>query len=170
MLVVLKIENEFYGVLGDLEISHQQHFRTWLPFTKNICSCHKASKLRFCNWVLWTLYYPWNYCEGQLWSYYFEWRCRLDYSENLIIIFNFQNICIQAVKQSGNKTTNYLAHLFFFNLITWSVGVYPDWIFFEILMKFALNLAKKIKLKDELDFIYISFPRSHKWLKEYKFV
>ena len=34
--------------------------------------------------------------------------------ETIIFIFNFQNICIQLVKQSGNKTANYLACLFVF--------------------------------------------------------
>ena len=32
--------------------------------------------------------------------------------EAIIFIFNFENICIQLVKQSGNKVTNYLARLF----------------------------------------------------------
>ena len=34
--------------------------------------------------------------------------------KTIIFIFNFQNICIQRVKQSGNKPANYLACLFVF--------------------------------------------------------
>ena len=42
--------------------------------------------------------------------------------ETIIFIFNFQNICIQLVKQSGNKAANYLARLFVFQpgcMIRW---------------------------------------------------
>ena len=34
--------------------------------------------------------------------------------EAIISIFNFQNICIQIIKQSVNKTANYLTRLFVF--------------------------------------------------------
>ena len=34
--------------------------------------------------------------------------------ETIIFIFNFQNICIQLVKLSGNKAANHLARLFVF--------------------------------------------------------
>ena len=37
--------------------------------------------------------------------------------ETIIFIFNFQTTCIQLVKQSGNKTANYIARLFVFNLV-----------------------------------------------------
>ena len=64
--------------------------------------------------------------------------------ETIIFIFNFQNICIQLVKQSGNKAANYLTHLFGF----------PSWLHDQlgvcrvsfVLMKYVLNFGKKSNL------------------------
>ena len=42
--------------------------------------------------------------------------------EIIIFIFNFQNICVQLVKEYRNKAANYLARLFVFQpdcMISW---------------------------------------------------
>ena len=47
-----------------------------------------------------------------------DWIAR----ETILFIFNFQNICIQLAKQSGNKAANYLVRVFVFQpgcMINW---------------------------------------------------
>ena len=56
--------------------------------------------------------------------------------ETIIFIFNFYNICIQFVKRSGSKTTNYLIHLLIFQpgcMFSWELGVCPERVSFKIL-------------------------------------
>ena len=57
-------------------------------------------------------------CEATVFRGDASWIAR----ETVIFIFNFKNICIQLVKQSGNKTANYLVCLFVFQpdcMISW---------------------------------------------------
>ena len=62
--------------------------------------------------------------------------------ETIIFILNFQNICIQLVKQFENKATNHLIRLFVFQLdYTISWFFFFNGVSFKVLMKSALNVG-----------------------------
>ena len=124
------VENEFYGVLGDSENLHQQHFRqvySWCPASifgtvVKITCAHLSQNIFVHNMrTLNSVFVAESFkhdtiheitvrvnCEATVFGRDAGWIAQ----EAIIFIFNFENICIQLVKQSGNKVTNYLARLF----------------------------------------------------------